>query len=113
MHDRMRSNTLAAEVFVHAFEPASVENLACEKSIVSMQDNDTAKTICTVSIWIATTIILTFGIFKSNWNGGLAMLLMLVVVGFICGAAALSTAAIWGWRLPGRRPSNDDTPPDA
>lgn len=68
----------------------------------------TGRTIGTVGIWIAVAVILAAGVFRMNWNGDVAMLLMLFVVVVICTAASVSTAAIWGWK-PSKRPS--DRPP--
>ena len=58
----------------------------------------TARTIGTVGIWLAVAVVLTFGVFRADWNGTLAMLLMLVVVALICAAATISTALVWAWR---------------
>jgi hypothetical protein len=68
--------------------------------------DQTAKAVGTVGIWIAVAIILAFGVFRMNWNGDVAMLLMVVVVFVICGAAGFSTASVWGWR-PGKATSED------
>ena len=62
----------------------------------------TARAVGTVGIWIAVAVILAFGVFRANWNGSLAMFLMFMVV--VCGAASISTTAVWGWR-PGKRDS--------
>ena len=65
-----------------------------------------AKTISTCSIWLGTTVILTLGVFHMNWNGDGAMLLMVLIVVVISGAAGVSTAAVWGWK-PGKSPSDE------
>ena len=62
----------------------------------------TARAISTVGIWIATAVILTFGVFRVNWNGDAAMFFMFMIVIIICFAASVSTAAAWGWK-PGKR----------
>jgi hypothetical protein len=57
----------------------------------------TARAIGTVGIWAATAVILAFGVFRVNWNGDTAMFMMFMVVILICGAASISTAAVWAW----------------
>jgi hypothetical protein len=66
----------------------------------------TGRTIGTASIWIAVAVILTFGVFRMNWNGDLAMLFLLIIAVTLCAAAGISTAAIWGWK-PNQRPSDN------
>ena len=61
-----------------------------------MTDN-TARMVGTVGIWLAVAVILTFGVFRTNWNGDSAMLGMVLSVAIICGAAAVSTTAVWGF----------------
>jgi hypothetical protein len=61
-------------------------------------DERSARAISTVGIWAAVAVTLAFGVFRTNWNGDVAMLLMFLCVVVICGAAAISTAAVWGWR---------------
>lgn len=55
--------------------------------------NDIAKSIATSAIWISTSIILAFGLFKMNFSGGGWILITLTVI-VIFGAAA-STAKVW------------------
>jgi hypothetical protein len=62
-----------------------------------MHDN-VAKTMSTVCIWLGLTVVLTFGVFKINWNGEMAMMLMFLSVVVICTAAGFSTAFVCGWR---------------
>lgn len=71
---------------------------------------DTAKAVGTVGIWVATAVILAFGMFRMNWNGDTAMFMMFMVVILVCGAASISTAAVWGWRRAKRA---SDKPPDS
>jgi hypothetical protein len=68
--------------------------------------DQTAKAMGTVGIWIAVAVILALGVFRMNWNGDVAMLLMVVIVIVICGAAGVSTAAVWGWK-PGKTTPED------
>jgi hypothetical protein len=56
--------------------------------------DSTAKTISTVGIWMAVATILTFGVFRTNWNGA-GMIVLLIVVVAICAAAGVGTAAVW------------------
>jgi hypothetical protein len=58
----------------------------------------TARAVGTIGIWLATAIILTFGVFHMTWNGDIATLLMLILVLAICAAATIATATVWGWR---------------
>jgi hypothetical protein len=67
----------------------------------------TAKAIGTIGIWIATAVILAFGVFRMNWNGDAALLIMFMTVVVVCGAAGISTAAVWGWTKRG-----SGAPPD-
>jgi hypothetical protein len=53
--------------------------------------NELAKTISTSSIWIATAVILTFGLFRMSGD----FLFFFCVSVVIAGAAAGSTALIW------------------
>jgi hypothetical protein len=69
-------------------------------------NDQSSKAVSTVGIWIAVAIVLVFGVFRMNWNGDVAMLLMVLIVIIICGAAGVSTAAVWGWRL-GRTTPDD------
>lgn len=55
--------------------------------------NDIAKSIATAAIWISTAIILAFGLFKMNFNGGGWILITLTVIVII--GAAVSTAKVW------------------
>jgi len=59
-----------------------------------MNDNNT-KTICTTAIWIATTLIFIFGVFRFNWNGGFSGILWAMVALALASAATLATKAIW------------------
>ncbi|HZY90216.1 MAG TPA: hypothetical protein VFE78_35670 [Gemmataceae bacterium] len=70
----------------------------------------TARVVGTVGIWAGAAVILAFGVFRTNWNGDLAMLFLFLIVVIVCAAAGLSTAAVWGWR-PARPPS--DSRPEA
>jgi hypothetical protein len=60
--------------------------------------SDTARMIGTVGIWFAVAVILTFGVFRIDWSGEGAMFIMVTVVAIVCGAAALSTVAVWRGR---------------
>jgi hypothetical protein len=55
--------------------------------------NDIAKAIATSAVWISTAITLAFGLFKMNFEGGGAILVMLASTTLL--AAAFSTAKIW------------------
>ena len=57
----------------------------------------TARTIATVSIWFAFTIVLTFGVLDFKWGDGF---LLFFIVLTICLAAVCATAIVWGCRLP-------------
>ena len=59
-----------------------------------MQDN-LARMIGTIGIWLSVAITLAFGVFRMNWNGDGPMFVMFLVVAVICGAAAISTRFIW------------------
>ena len=59
-----------------------------------MKDS-TAQAISTVGIWIAVAIILTWGVFRTNWSD-MGLVAMVAIVFMICAAAGLGTAAIWG-----------------
>jgi hypothetical protein len=61
----------------------------------------TARTVSRVGIWLSVAIILAFGVFRFNWNGDEAMLVLLLTVISVCAAATLSTAVVWVGR---RRP---------
>jgi len=50
---------------------------------------------------VVIVIILAFGVFRFNWNGDEALIVLLLTVIAVCGAATLSTAVIWVGR---RRP---------
>ena len=61
----------------------------------------TARTIATVGIWLSAAIILAFGVFRFNWNGDEALVVLLFTVIAVCGAATISTAFVWiGRRQP-------------
>jgi hypothetical protein len=62
--------------------------------------NNTARVVSTVAIWMAITIILTFGVFRMNWNDFVGMTGMILVVTLICVSAAASTLAVWRLSLP-------------
>jgi hypothetical protein len=57
----------------------------------------TARGVGTVGIWVAAAVILAFGVFWQNWNGDTALFMMFIFVVVVCGAASISTAAVWGW----------------
>ncbi len=63
----------------------------------------TARAVGTVGIWAGAAVILAFGVFRTNWNGDLAMLFLFLIVLLVCATAGVSTAAVWGWRAA--RPS--------
>jgi hypothetical protein len=60
-------------------------------------NDSTAKAIATASIWIAYAVILAFGVFRAKWSGGEALMLMFISVLVISAAAAIGTAAVWGY----------------
>jgi ABC-type maltose transport system permease subunit len=64
-----------------------------------------ARAIGTVGIWLAVSIILAFGVFRLNWNGDSAMLILLLIVVMVCTAASISTAAVWGWKPSKKAPA--------
>lgn len=72
-------------------------------------NDSTARSVATVGIWLASAIVLTFGVFHTTWNGGIALLMMFILVLVICGAAAASTAFVWGWKPPTRPPATSPT----
>jgi hypothetical protein len=55
----------------------------------------TARAVSTVGIWLAVAISLAAGVFQRNWTGDLALLMLLLIVVSVCGAAAGATAAVW------------------
>jgi hypothetical protein len=57
----------------------------------------TARAVGTVGIWAEEAVILAFGVFRTNWNGDLAMLFLFLIVLMVCATAGVSTAALWGW----------------
>lgn len=59
-----------------------------------MQDN-VARMIGTVGVWLSVSIILAFGICRMNWNGEGSMIIMLLIITAICIAATQSTKIIW------------------
>jgi len=65
----------------------------------------TARAVGTVGIWVAVSVILAFGVFRANWNGDIALVIMLTTVVIVCGAASISTAAIWGWKPSKKAPA--------
>lgn len=69
-----------------------------------MQDN-VARMIGTVGIWISVAIILAFGVCRMNWHGEGSMVVMLLVVVAICLAATHSTKIIWK-SIPSDRSGN-------
>jgi len=54
-----------------------------------------AKTLSTLGIWFATTIIFVGGVFRFNWNGLMAGLIWAVIALALCIAPTIATAAIW------------------
>lgn len=61
-------------------------------------NDNSARTISTVAVWLSMAMILTFGIFRVNWTGTTAMALIFIIVTLICAAAAFATAIVWGWK---------------
>ncbi len=66
-----------------------------------MNDNQ-AKTLSTVAIWIATGVIFVFGVFRMQWDGVLAGMFWMVISLVLAIAPAVATQAIWS------RPSSKD-----
>jgi hypothetical protein len=59
-------------------------------------NGELAKTISTCTIWLATTVILTFGLFKMDGS----VTFFMITTGIICTAAVVGTLAIWSpWTL--------------
>lgn len=61
-----------------------------------------ARAISTASIWLSVAIIIAFGLCRMNFSEGIILLGVLV---FICGFAALATALVWR-----AAPRNPDLP---
>lgn len=57
--------------------------------------NDIAKAIATASIWVSTSITLSFGLFEMRLSGWNAMSVLVTLTLFILLAATISTAKIW------------------
>jgi hypothetical protein len=53
--------------------------------------DELAKTISTCAIWLATAVILTFGLFRMTGNA----FFFLCATGVIAGAACIGTAVVW------------------
>ncbi len=68
-----------------------------------MNDNQ-AKTLSTVAIWIATAVIFVFGVFRMQWDGVLAGMFWMVISLVLAIAPAVATQAIWS-----RASSKDDS----
>jgi hypothetical protein len=71
--------------------------------------SELAKTISTCAIWLATAVILTFGLFRMNGSTEFFVFTTLI----IAGAAGGATAAVWYTREPaapssGQAPRSDD-----
>ena len=63
----------------------------------------TARAVGTVGVWAGAAVILALGVFRTNWNGDIAMLILSLIVLMVYAAAGVSAAAVWGWRAA--RPS--------
>lgn len=81
-------------------------------------NSELSKTISTCTIWLATACILTFGVFKLNVNGEIAVLLLLFCMpAAILVAAVMATKVIWASCQENKTPANSATasnpPPSA
>jgi hypothetical protein len=67
--------------------------------------NELSKTISTCTIWLATALILTFGVFRMNGE----FFFFFVITAMIAGAAVGATHIVWnsGKRLVGEVPFSD------
>jgi hypothetical protein len=70
--------------------------------------NEIAKTISTCAIWLATAVILTFGLFRMNGSTEFFVFTTLI----ICGAAAGATSAVWYTRGPAESSSGQEPRPN-
>lgn len=61
----------------------------------------TARTLITISIWFGVTIILTFGLFKMNFDGVEGMFILFFLTLLVLSAAVGTTAIIWLYKPPG------------
>jgi hypothetical protein len=75
--------------------------------------SEVAKTISTCAIWLATAVILTFGVFRVTMSGGVESFCFLFVVAplIIAGAAAGATTAVW-YPWPAARSGHVPRPED-
>lgn len=59
-------------------------------------NSELSKTISTCTVWLATACVLTFGVFKLNVNGEVAVFLLLLCMPVaILVAAVVATKVIW------------------
>ena len=58
--------------------------------------SELSKTISTCAVWIATAVILTFGLFRMRGEWFFFLMATMIISGSSLGA----TAVIWNWRPP-------------
>ena len=66
--------------------------------------SDTAKAVSTCVIWLATAVIMTFGLFRMNGD----FLFFFLGMAIIAGAAAGATVAVWQRSQPRTPPSDEN-----
>lgn len=60
--------------------------------------DNSARTISTITIWLSSAMILTFGVFRLNWTGTAGLSAVLIIVALICLAATITSAIVFGWK---------------
>ena len=69
--------------------------------------SELSKTICTCTIWLATAVILTFGLFRMNGD----IIFFVVATGMVAAAAVGGTFIVW--QPPTESESADEAQPSA
>jgi hypothetical protein len=64
---------------------------------IELGDNS-ARTLSMIAIWLSITTILTFGVFGIEFQDSTGLGAMLLMVAFICTAATITSAIVFGWK---------------
>jgi hypothetical protein len=79
--------------------------------LTSEMSENSLRAIAAMAIWLSVSLILTFGVFRLDWEGG-AVSVLLILVTMVSAVATVSMAMVCGWKpwTPTSRKQTNDHP---